>query len=45
MYLQVDAMVFVLSPDSDELEALGRSGINTPKLPHSSGIVRYIIYT
>ena len=39
--LQVDAMVFVLSPDSDELEALGRSGVNTPKLPQS-GIVRYV---
>lgn len=35
----VDTIIFALSPDSDELEALGRAGINTPKLP-LDGIVR-----
>lgn len=37
--LQVDVVVFVLSPISDELEALGRAGINTPKIPQS-GVAR-----
>ncbi|KAJ7393021.1 cGMP-dependent 3',5'-cyclic phosphodiesterase [Desmophyllum pertusum] len=38
----VDVVVFVLSPVSGELEALGRSGINTPKIPQS-GVVREAI--
>ena len=37
--MQADALVFVLSPESDELLALARPGINTPMLPHT-GIVR-----
>ena len=35
-------VVFVLSPVSDELEALARSGISTPKIPQS-GIARSVI--
>ncbi|XP_078368961.1 cGMP-dependent 3',5'-cyclic phosphodiesterase-like [Oculina patagonica] len=38
----VDVMVFVLSPISDELEALGKAGINTPKIPQS-GVSREAI--
>lgn len=33
-------MVFVLSPISDELEALGRPGTSAPKIPQS-GVIRY----
>lgn len=38
----IDALVFVLCPESDELQALARSGVNTPRLPHN-GIVREAI--
>lgn len=38
----VETLVFVLSPESGELEALGRSGINAAKLPQQ-GIVREVI--
>ena len=33
----------MLSPESDELEALGRSGVNKPKLL-DGGVVRYHIH-
>jgi len=38
----IDTIVFVISPESDELEALGRSCIDATKLP-LQGIVREAI--
>lgn len=34
-------LVFVLSSVSNELEALGRSGISVPKIPQS-GVARFV---
>ena len=42
-FLQVDVVVFVLSPVSDDLEALGRSSNNTPITIPASGLARFVM--
>jgi len=41
--LQVDVVVFVLSPVSDDLEAIGKSDSSTPVTIPASGLARFVI--